>query len=140
MRKSKILLLSILGLLIITSSCKKDDPINEAEVLIHHIEASITPKTIPSYITAAALQDAMLTGGVYMIDIRSAAHYAVGHIDGAVNVPLADLLTHVEANTAAIGTKDIVVICYSGQSAAWGTSLLRVAGYTQAKSLKFGMS
>ena len=95
MNKSKILFLSILSMLIIVSSCKKEDPVNEAEVLVKYIEASITPKTIPSYITAAALSDAILTNSVYMIDIRSAAHYAIGHIDGAVNVALAGLLTHV---------------------------------------------
>jgi len=143
MKKTKILLFSVLSMLIIVSSCKKDDPvdpINEAEVLVNYVEANFSPGTLPGYITKEQLADAMLAGDPYIIDIRSAAMWGAGHIDGAVNVADSKtLLTHLVTEGIST-TRDIVVVCYSGQSAAWGTALLRLAGYSNAKSLKFGMS
>lgn len=142
MKKTKILLLSILSVLIIFSSCKKDDPIVEIDELIDQVESVVAIASLPGYITAADLKTANTVSQTsYIIDIRAAADYNTGHIANAVNVPAADLLTHVEANEAAISAMtDIVVVCYSGQSAAYGVGLLRMAGYSNAKSLKFGMT
>ncbi|MEN8119425.1 MAG: rhodanese-like domain-containing protein [Bacteroidota bacterium] len=72
----------------------------------------------------------------YIMDIRSADAFAAGHIDGAVNVVFTDILT---AATNA-GDKNILVVCYSGQTACYATSLLRLYGYPKAKALKWGMS
>ncbi|HOQ49725.1 MAG TPA: rhodanese-like domain-containing protein, partial [Candidatus Kapabacteria bacterium] len=36
--------------------------------------------------------------------------------------------------------EDVVLVCYSGQSAGYATSLLRLLGYNNVKSMKFGMS
>ena len=75
----------------------------------------------------------------FILDIRSAEKYAEGHIPMAVNCPVfADVLTTVEAqNTSDL---PVVVACYSGQSAAHAVVALRLSGYTDAKSLLFGMS
>lgn len=35
-----------------------------------------------------AFKDAMTAGGVLVIDVREAAEYAEGHIEGAINIPL----------------------------------------------------
>jgi rhodanese-related sulfurtransferase len=73
---------------------------------------------------------------LHVIDVRAAADYANGHIDGAVNVAAADILD--EAVNA--GSKTIAVVCYTGQTAAWCTMALRMAGYEDAFSMKFGMA
>ena len=73
MRKTQILLLSLLSMLLIVSSCKKDDPINETDVLIKYVEANIPVKTLQSYIDADGVEDLILTQAAYIIDIRSAA-------------------------------------------------------------------
>lgn len=73
--------------------------------------------------------------GKYIIDIRSAEAFASGHIDGAINVKFTDILT--EAKKA---TKQIVVVCFTGQTACYATSLLRLYGYEDAQALKWGMS
>jgi len=143
MRKTRIILFSVLLALVIVSSCKKDDPINEAEVLVDYLESNITPNPVsflPAYIDAAGLQAANVLDQVYIIDVRSAIDYAAGHIENAVNVPvLPDIIDHVEA-TDLSGYDKIAVACYTGQSAAWATALLRLLGYDNAYSLKFGMS
>jgi rhodanese-related sulfurtransferase len=75
----------------------------------------------------------------YIVDVRSATDYAAGHIQSAVNVPVAEIVDHVLAlNHASYET--IAVVCYTGQSAGWGTALLRMSGVTNAFSMKYGMS
>jgi len=71
----------------------------------------------------------------WIMDIRSAADFATAHIEGANNVPFANILT-----AAATADKPILVVCYTGQTACYATSLLRLAGYTETQALKWGMS
>ncbi|NCC73879.1 MAG: rhodanese-like domain-containing protein [Sphingobacteriia bacterium] len=73
--------------------------------------------------------------GKYLIDIRASEDFAQGHIEGAVNVPFSDILT-----AAADADKPIVVVCYTGQTATYAVTLLRLSGYTDAQALKWGMS
>lgn len=70
-----------------------------------------------------------------ILDIRTAEAFNTSHIQGAKNVAFADILT--EADNAA---KQILVVCYSGQTACYATSLLRLAGHSNAQALKWGMS
>lgn len=70
-----------------------------------------------------------------IFDIRAAGDFASGHIQGAKNVPFGDILK--EAENAA---KPILVVCYTGQTACYATSLLRLYGYPTAQALKWGMS
>mgnify|MGYP003564152338 CR=1 FL=1 len=74
--------------------------------------------------------------GRYIIDIRSAEHFGEGHIEGAVNTPVSNILTQAEN----AGDKKILVACYSGQTACFATALLRLYGYEDAQALKWGMS
>jgi rhodanese-related sulfurtransferase len=74
----------------------------------------------------------------YVIDIRKAEDFAKGHIEGAVNVSSKEILNHLQAENIA---KDamIAVVCYSGQTAGWATSIINVVGYVNAASMKWGM-
>lgn len=140
MKKTRLLFFSVIFALMIVSSCTKEDPVIESQVLIEHLESTVSPVSfMPAIITAADLQAANVTGSVYIIDIRAAADYSGGHIENAVNVTAGDILNHVESADLS-GYDKIAVVCYSGQSAAWATSLLRLKGYDNAFSLKFGMA
>jgi rhodanese-related sulfurtransferase len=90
--------------------------------------------------TAEAVHTDMVAGTpLYIIDIRSSDDFTnLGHIDGAVNVVANDILDHVESAKLDKDTK-IVVVCYSGQTAGWATSVLRLNGYINAFSMKWGM-
>ena len=73
----------------------------------------------------------------FVLDIRSASDYAIGHIPGAVNVPFA-LVAKPENLVDYPTDKPILVICYTGQTASMTTSILNVMGY-DAFALRFGM-
>lgn len=72
----------------------------------------------------------------YIIDIRGAADYATSHIAGAKNVPFANILTEA----TAAGSKPVLVVCYTGQTACYATALMRMAGFKNTQALKWGMS
>ena len=60
-------------------------------------------------VSPEALSDGRTSPGK-LIDVRSAAEFAIGHIPGAVNVPL----EQVEARLGDIGEGPLVLICEAG--------------------------
>lgn len=90
---------------------------------------------------SAANLNTKLTGAdkdkVFVLDVRSAADFDKGHIEGATNVPW--LATAVPDNLKLLAKdKKIVVVCYTGNTAAQTTTILRMLDY-DAAVLKFGM-
>ncbi len=75
-------------------------------------------------------------GDVVVVDIRKADDYAISHIDGAVNIPFGE---NMQENFENLPTdKQILVTCYSGQTAGQTVAVMRALGY-DAISLKSGM-
>lgn len=70
-----------------------------------------------------------------ILDIRSTEAFNSGHIAGAKHIAFADILT--EADKAS---KQVLVVCFTGQTACYAVGLLRLAGHPNAQSLKWGMS
>jgi len=147
MTKTKIWMLAILVISFFVVSCDKDDdPINESKVLIEYLESVNSPLgkdyvniDMPAIMSATDVKSLNETGQVYIIDIRSAVDFADGHIDNAVNVAAGDILTHVESMDFTAYTR-VAVVCYTGQSAAWTTCLLRLMGHEKVYSMAWGMS
>ncbi|MBN1754867.1 rhodanese-like domain-containing protein [bacterium] len=73
----------------------------------------------------------------YIMDIRADTAFQRGHIPGAVNTTLGQVLEEAQNNLYGL---PILVVCYTGQSAAHAVVALRLGGYPDAMSLKFGMS
>ncbi len=145
MKNIKFLTFIILSGFLIVSSCKIDEVVIESEVLAEYLESTDSPlmkdyvnTELPSIITAPDVKTLNEAGQAYIIDIRKAEHFATGHIPNAVNVALGDILTHVESTDLSAYTK-IVVTCYTGQSAGFALTLLRLMGYDNVFSLKWGM-
>ncbi len=147
--KSKLWLLAILFLSFAVVSCDEDEPdpepVNEAEVLIEYLESTDAPyggfyvnNGMPSIKTASHVKEQNTLGKVYIVDIRSATDFADGHILNAVNVGASDVYTHLESADLT-GKDEIAIVCYTGQTAGWVTSLLCLAGYDNVYSMKFGM-
>ncbi|OGU59245.1 MAG: hypothetical protein A2X64_01765 [Ignavibacteria bacterium GWF2_33_9] len=124
-------------------SCSEDSTspdIVESEVLATYFEANgdYINTYCPAVITATDLYTLNQTGKAYIIDIRSAADFALGHIAGAKNIAFADVMTHINATDLANFDK-VALVCYSGQTASYLTAILRVKGYDKVVALKFGM-
>jgi len=70
-----------------------------------------------------------------IIDIRQAADYDKGHIQGAINLPWGE--TIAQKLSSLPNDKAIMVYCYTGQTAGQTVALLNVAGFN-AKSVNLG--
>lgn len=142
----QIFFLSAILSVVFFSSCKEsasEDPAakTESEILSEYLVSSgmdldkiITSADGNKFVAFPA--DASAADSKYVIDIRSADSFAAGHVAGAVNVPITDLLTEA----AKAGDKQIWIACYSGQTACFATALLRLYGYPETQALKWGMS
>ena len=89
---------------------------------------------------ASEVKDNMKNPKYHIIDIRTESWFEYGHIKGAANVKAETLLTYFETKIKPADFDKIVLVCYSGQSAAYYASLLRLAGYPNVASMKWGMS
>jgi rhodanese-related sulfurtransferase len=142
----KLFLLLLMIPLFVFTNCKKDSddpeptPTDSYEVLSNYLVANDMdlPDVLDGWIVGAPASvddvDAFLAN-YDIIDLRSATDFEAGHIAGAVNSTLANVLT-----TAQNTTKTILVVCYTGQTAGVATVALRLSGYPDAKVLKWGMS
>jgi len=131
----------LIGLIAISMfvSCNKE--IDESQVLAEYLESAespVNPASIPKYITAVDLNSELMTGDPYVIDIRNADDFNTGHIQGAVNLSAGAVISHLESAVLS-GDEKVVITCYTGQTAGFVTSLVRLAGF-DAYSLKWGMS
>lgn len=141
MKNFRSLLFVMLALALSFSSCKNDEEVTDSYVILKDYLLEIDMDlnhVIKNAQDQKFVMGAPTDGNVsskHVIDIRSEADYAAGHIVDAVNVAFADVLTE-----AANATKPILVVCYTGQNACYATSLLRLAGYEDAQALKWGMS
>ena len=75
----------------------------------------------------------------FLMDIRTLSQYQSGHIEGARNFGIEQLLDSLEYNSVPFDAK-IIIISESGQKAAYATSLIRMYGFTNIFSLDFGMA
>jgi len=121
------------------------DTVNESEELVKYLEGTnldFLNGKFPAMIPATTLRQDLLNtpSQITVLDIRSAGDFdTLGHIEGAVNVTVANLLTYYQSNNLSAKTK-VVIACYTGQTAGYATALLRMAGCSNVYDLKFGMS
>lgn len=93
-----------------------------------------SPATAPTTAPGPAVPDARgpearrrVQAGARLVDVRTPAEFAAGHIDGAVNVPVQELVDR----RAELGppSTSVVVYCGSGRRSAHAAALLREAGF-----------
>ncbi len=150
MKTLKYFLIALLIPAFFLTSCKEDDDNNDDdaqpafEILKDYLVAQdmdldhiIKTAEGKKFVTGAPATDADVAdwaAGYDILDIRNSDAFASGHIVGAKNVAFENLLTE-----AATATKPMLIVCFTGQTACFATSLLRLASY-DAQALKWGMS
>jgi rhodanese-related sulfurtransferase len=146
-------MLLVLGL----AACSDDDDggtgpgpsVNEfeevADVGDAYFGAYTRPDGGPINISAADVYDAILNGKAdtyFIVDWRSSTHYANGHIQGAINMALPNIIDELNVFPT---DKVILNVCYSGQTASTATAILNMLGTAMgdngynAANLVFGM-
>ncbi len=94
--------------------------------------------TISGTALATKLGDATQAAQLYVLDIRAKADYDKGHIKGATQVDFAQWAAPDNLNKLP-KDKKIIVVCYTGNTAAQTASGLRMLGF-DAAVLKAGMN
>jgi rhodanese-related sulfurtransferase len=99
----------------------------------------VNSREFPSLIKASLVFD-NLGKNMLVIDMRSAAKYAAGHIKGAVNKHFEDLPAYFESGIKPFEFAKIILISEDGQEASYTTCLLRLMGYGNVYAMRWGMS
>jgi rhodanese-related sulfurtransferase len=81
-------------------------------------------KGMVNKISAAELANVQARGWVQLIDIRSPAEYASGHVPGAINIPMEQIGARIADLRIA---SPVVLICRSGQRACATAQLLKTS-------------
>jgi len=114
---------------------------NETEALLDFFEQSgnyINSTNIPALVFADEVFENIEE--YKLIDIRSNEDYITGHLEGAINLKTNEILSYLKYDIYAVSFEKIVIISNSGFDASYVTSILRLLGYGNAYTLKYGMS
>lgn len=85
-----------------------------------------TPSSVPRAQASSSEARTLVAAGATLLDVRTPAEYAGGHLDGAMNVPVDE----IEPRMSEIPRgQPVVVYCRSGARSARAASALRAAGY-----------
>ncbi len=147
MKKSSVFLITIFisATLLFSSFTNLDNttsnPPDEFETLVNYLENhnNFIEAELP-LIMANEVKKNFKNPKYHIIDIRTESWFEYGHIKNAANVKSENLLTYFESTINPSDFDKIVMVCYSGQSASYFSSLLRLAGYDNVYSMKWGMS
>jgi len=149
MKKLSLFLIGLFVLpLFVFTSCDKGDDIVVSEPAFTILKNYMIENNLdsPGVLTSSAgakfvapaptaIEDVPAFIAKYNImDIREAAVFSKGHLEGAKNVALGDLLSQASSE------KPNLIVCYTGQTACYATALMRMYGLSDTQALKWGMS
>lgn len=114
----------------------------ETKALLKDLEDNgnyVNSQVFPSLIKASIVHES-LDKNLLIIDLRSPGLYSEGHIKGAVNKPFENLQDYFESGIKPFEYDKIVMVCEDGQLSSYATCLLRMMGYGNVYSMRWGMS
>ncbi len=155
MKKISVILLALLvpGMLAVTScGGSKEEPkdtakqvvkveINHSQLLLDEIAKNgdiMSNEAVPTMIDAKDVK-ANLGEKQLVIDLRAPKDFADGHIKEAVNMEFEKVLDYFKANDTKKFDK-VVMVCYSGQTAAYANAILYMLGHSNVATMKWGMA
>jgi rhodanese-related sulfurtransferase len=99
----------------------------------------VNSKVFPSLIKASIVNES-LGKNILVIDLRTADQFTQGHIKGALNKKFEDLPSYFEKGIKPFEFDKIIMVSEDGQVACYTTCLLRLMGYGNVYSMRWGMS
>ena len=130
---------------VVTKNVTQEEPLNvskETTLLLKDLSENgdyVNGREFPSLIKVSSVHD-LIGNNIHLIDIRSAQEYSEGHIQEAVNVSFSDLPEYFESGIKPFEYDRIILISADGQASSYTTSLLRLMGYGNLFSMRWGMS
>lgn len=92
----------------------------------------------PAFVEVEHLREQIARGEhVTIVDVRSPEEFAASHVDGAINIPAAELASRINELD---GNATIVTVCNLGGARSCGAAdQLRALGHESAAPLRDGM-
>ncbi len=87
-------------------------------------------------VTPKELAEKRRSQNITVLDVREPMEWEIGHIDGAVQIPLRELSSRLHELDRE---REVVAYCRSGQRSAMALRILREAGFTKARHLRGGL-
>lgn len=115
---------------------------NETSLLLKDLVENgdyVNSDLFPSLIKATIVNES-LDKNILVIDLRSSKVFSEGHIKGAVNKKFEDLPAYLETGIKPFEYDKIIMVCEDGQVSSYTASLLRLMGYGNVYSMRWGMS
>lgn len=99
----------------------------------------VNSRNFPSLIKASAVYEG-LGEKQLIIDIRNPDDFIKGHIEMAVNIDFKEIPEYFESKIVPFEYDKIILVSEDGQTSSYTTCLLRLMGYGNVYSLRWGMS
>jgi rhodanese-related sulfurtransferase len=115
---------------------------NETALLLKDLKENgdyVDSKEYPSLIKASIVKES-LDKNILVVDLRPKNQFAEGHIKGAVNKKFEDIPAYFETGIKPFQYDKIIMVSDDGQISAYTTCLLRLMGYGNVYSMRWGMS
>jgi rhodanese-related sulfurtransferase len=115
---------------------------NETTLLLKDLKETgdyVNSKVFPSLIKASIVNES-LGKNILLVDLRSSKQFAEGHIKSAVNKKFEELPSYFETGIKPFEYDKIIIVSEDGQISSYTTCLLRLMGYGNVYSMRWGMS
>lgn len=87
-------------------------------------------------VTVDQVSDAIRADSHTLLDVREDDEWAEAHIDGAILIPLSQLMERISELPQ---DKPLHIICHSGQRSLYAVHMLQQAGHRNPKSVAGGL-
>ncbi|MDF1510998.1 sulfurtransferase TusA family protein [Robertmurraya sp. DFI.2.37] len=111
--------------------------LEEGDVLYHYIRKGSNEPEVEKTFEHTVSLDEIESGDGLILDVREAAEYAFGHIQGAKSIPMGELESRLEELDKE---KEIYVICRTGKRSDLAAQLLAKNGYKKVYNVLPGMN
>lgn len=115
---------------------------NETSLLLKDLKENgdyVNSKGYPSLIKASIVNES-LGKNILIVDLRTSKQFSEGHIKSAVNKRFEDLPSYFETGIKPFEFDKIIIVSEDGQVSSYATCLLRLMGYGNVYSMRWGMS
>jgi rhodanese-related sulfurtransferase len=115
---------------------------NETQLLLKDLQENgdyVNSQVFPSLIKASIVYES-IGKNILVVDLRPSKQFSEGHISGAVNKKFEELPAYFETGIKPFEYDKIIIVSEDGQLSSYTTCLLRLMGYGNVYSMRWGMS